>query len=402
MKHPLHIRGLVRFAKQLSEALPDCSDPEYWRTATQRALATVTQALQQYGLQVDDLPSPTRRAYHYLREVDFGSGPGSGSDPTSTTPTTGSAAKAPSRGQPRTPARPTMMRLPGIQSQLDTILDELSACNADELASISARITATSERIERAITDRQASPAQLTDKTRAARGWFGHFALPDNLRHYAQARDLIRNCFTAVATDAGLRRTDIDIHFRPMAGLYRLYTHRDHYELRLPTAMVALREADFRVLSRQALGVDRQRQRLLAALKSPAIQSLQARIETLEGVIETHQGLNHDLQQSFDRVNDTYFDASMTRPRLCWSKRPTRRKLGHYDALRDTIMISKALDSEQVPETALDFVMYHELLHKHHGIRWQSGRAHAHTPAFRRDEQRYPDKAAIETLLSQL
>jgi len=385
MNYPLRIRGLVRFAKQLRESLPECSDPGYWQTATRRALSTVNKALQQHGLQADDLPAPTRRAYHYLRKVDFGATP----------TTTNNVAKASTKSSPRTAARPTTMRLPGIQGQLDTLLDELSHCSSDELTAIGEQITAVSERTERAIANKQATPAQLTDRTRAARGWFGHFALPENLLRYARARDLARDCFTAVADDAGLSRTDVSVHFRPMGGLYRLYTHRDHYELRLPTEMIALTRADFRVLSQQALGVGRQRQRLLAALNSPAIQSLQARIEVLEGSIETHQGLSHDLQQSFDRVNETYFNTSMVPPRLCWSKRPTRRKLGHYDVLRDTVMISRTLDTGQVPEAALDFVMYHELLHKHHGIRWQSGRAHAHTPAFRHDEQRYPDKAAL-------
>jgi len=392
MNHPLRIRGLVRFAKQLKDSLPDRGDPEYWQTATQRALSTVNEALQQHGLSVDDLPAPTRRAYHYLREVDFGSTP----------VTATNAVKAPTKGRPRTTTRPTMMRLPGIQGQLDAMLGELNSGTTDELATIGAQITATSERIERAIADKQATPARLTDKTRAARGWFGHFALQENLPHYVRARDQVRDCFTEVATRSGLRRTDVTVHFRPMGGLYRLYAHRSHYELRLPTELIALNKADFQALSQQALRVGGQRQRLLAALNSPAVQSIQARIEALEGIIETHQGLSHDLQQSFDRVNAAYFDASMARPRLCWSKRPTRRKLGHYDALRDTVMISKSLDNEQVPETALDFVMYHELLHKRHGVRWQSGRAHAHTPAFRRDEQRYPDKATVETLLSRL
>jgi hypothetical protein len=392
MNYPLRIRGLVRFAKQLRDSLPECSDPGYWQTATRRALSTVNKALQHHGLRVDDLPAPTRHAYHYLREVDFGPTP----------VTTTNAAKAAAKSRPRAAPRPATMRLPGIQGQLDTVLDELSNCSSDELTAIGLQITAISERIERRIADKQATPAQLTDRTRAARGWFGHFALPENLQHYAHARDIARSCFTAVAGNAGLSRTDVSVHFRPMAGLYRLYAHPDRYELRLPTEMIALAKADFQLLSQQALGAGKQRQRLLAALNRPAIQSLQARIEVLEGVIETHQGLTHDLHQSFDRVNKTYFDASMVPPRLCWSKRPTRRKLGHYDALRDTVMISKTLDNRQVPESALDFVMYHELLHKHHGIRWQSGRAHAHTPAFRRDEQRYPDKAGIETLLSRL
>ncbi len=50
------------------------------------------------------------------------------------------------------------------------------------------------------------------------------------------------------------------------------------------------------------------------------------------------------------------------------------------------VMLSVSLDDPSVPAFVVDFVMYHELLHKKHGVTLANGRRMAHTPAFRADE----------------
>jgi hypothetical protein len=55
-----------------------------------------------------------------------------------------------------------------------------------------------------------------------------------------------------------------------------------------------------------------------------------------------------------------------------------------------------------VPEFVVDFIVYHELLHKKHGLRWSGSRAHAHTPEFRRDERRFPGMAEAERVLRRI
>ena len=72
----------------------------------------------------------------------------------------------------------------------------------------------------------------------------------------------------------------------------------------------------------------------------------------------------------------------------------TGTKFGHYRQHRDTVMLSVSLDTEGVPAHVVDFVMYHELLHKRHGAILVNGRRLVHTPAFRADERlfvRYED-----------
>ncbi|MFH1108290.1 MAG: hypothetical protein V1790_03700 [Planctomycetota bacterium] len=92
----------------------------------------------------------------------------------------------------------------------------------------------------------------------------------------------------------------------------------------------------------------------------------------------------------------------MAKPRLVWSRRITSCKFGHYDPLRDELMVSATLDYREVPSYVVDFVVHHELLHEKHGATWQNGRQAVHTPAFRADERRFAECEAAEEALKQL
>jgi predicted metal-dependent hydrolase len=65
-------------------------------------------------------------------------------------------------------------------------------------------------------------------------------------------------------------------------------------------------------------------------------------------------------------------------------------------------MISVTLDAASVPASLVDFVMYHELLHKKHGSLIVNGRRLAHSPAFRADERQFAGYEEAERLLREL
>ena len=111
------------------------------------------------------------------------------------------------------------------------------------------------------------------------------------------------------------------------------------------------------------------------------------------------QGRHNDLEAVFERVNAAYFDGGLARPVLTWNAAITRRKVGHYEPATDTVMLSLTLDGPAVPEYVVDFVMYHELLHKHLGIAFVNGRQRAHTPAFRKAEKRFPQYVRAQEFL---
>jgi predicted metal-dependent hydrolase len=101
-------------------------------------------------------------------------------------------------------------------------------------------------------------------------------------------------------------------------------------------------------------------------------------------------------------VNAVYFEGRMPKPALVWNRTLTARKFGHYQPVRDTVMVSVSLDDPKVPAYVVDFVMYHELLHKKHGVTTLNGRRLAHSPEFRADERRYAEYREAERLLNEL
>jgi hypothetical protein len=117
---------------------------------------------------------------------------------------------------------------------------------------------------------------------------------------------------------------------------------------------------------------------------------------------ETAQGNIYNLDHLFSSINHQYFAGTMSKPRLMWSNILSHRKLGHYERTRDRIVISKILDHERIPQYLIEFILYHELLHKHHGIQWLNGKCMVHTPEFKRSERKFSQFEEAGTFLQQM
>jgi len=99
------------------------------------------------------------------------------------------------------------------------------------------------------------------------------------------------------------------------------------------------------------------------------------------------------LEDSFVRVNDKYFFGLVERPNLCWGSNSFRR-LGSYDYQTDTVVVSTIFSGADLD--LLDYVMYHELLHKKHKFSFKNGRNYHHTSVFRSAESKFDDSADVE------
>jgi hypothetical protein len=100
-------------------------------------------------------------------------------------------------------------------------------------------------------------------------------------------------------------------------------------------------------------------------------------------------GQCHDLDALFDRLNREYFQGSLSRPRLGWSRGASATLLGHYDPPHHAIVLNRLLDMPEIPPPVVEFVLYHEMLHVLHPVELRGGRRHIHTRAFRIDEKRF-------------
>ena len=103
--------------------------------------------------------------------------------------------------------------------------------------------------------------------------------------------------------------------------------------------------------------------------------------------------INNDpfLGESFNRVNEKYFFGLVERPNLTWHD--SIRRLGSYEYGTDTISMSKVLGADT---NLLDYVMYHEMLHKKHKFHCKNGRIHHHTKEFREMERKFDNSQEME------
>lgn len=102
----------------------------------------------------------------------------------------------------------------------------------------------------------------------------------------------------------------------------------------------------------------------------------------------------HDLQTIFDQLNKRYFngsiDAQITWTRAAKQQKRTSIHMGTYSDELRLIRIHPALDQAFVPTYFVEFVVFHEMLHQVHNVKAQAcGRREVHSPAFRKDEQRF-------------
>ena len=67
-----------------------------------------------------------------------------------------------------------------------------------------------------------------------------------------------------------------------------------------------------------------------------------------------------------------------------------RRSLGHYDPAHNAIIISKVFDQAQVPRVAMEYIVYHEMLHLKHPVKMRGVRRSVHGSEFREDEKAFP------------
>lgn len=111
-------------------------------------------------------------------------------------------------------------------------------------------------------------------------------------------------------------------------------------------------------------------------------------------------GTHHDLESLFDRLNGRYFESSLARPRLGWSARIWRSQLGCFDPALNQIVINRQLDQRGVPEYVVAYVLYHEMLHLRHPMRFARCRRESHSAEFRREEKQFTDYARAMRFLS--
>lgn len=105
------------------------------------------------------------------------------------------------------------------------------------------------------------------------------------------------------------------------------------------------------------------------------------------------------LEESFNRVNEKYFYGLVEKPNLGWGSLSIR-KLGSYDFQTDTITVSSVFRNSEI--MLLDYIMYHELLHKKYKFTSKNNRSMHHTSKFKQKEAEFEDYKKAELRIRSL
>ena len=118
--------------------------------------------------------------------------------------------------------------------------------------------------------------------------------------------------------------------------------------------------------------------------------------------LHSPRGHIYDLEAIFEDLNRRFFHGLMGRPRMSWSPTRTCRILGHYDPAHNAIVISRIFDHPAVPRYAVEYIVYHEMLHLKHPVRLRGSRRCVHSAEFQAEEKLFPEWERAEGFLKKL
>jgi len=118
--------------------------------------------------------------------------------------------------------------------------------------------------------------------------------------------------------------------------------------------------------------------------------------------LHSAKGRFYDLDAIFEELNLRFFHGLLARPRMSWSPGKTRRILGHYDPAHNAIIISRIFDNPAVPRYAVEYIVYHEMLHLKHPVRLRGSRRCVHSAEFKAEEKLFPRLAEANAFLKRV
>src|SRR5690242_3015973 len=118
--------------------------------------------------------------------------------------------------------------------------------------------------------------------------------------------------------------------------------------------------------------------------------------------IASPQGHTYDLDAIFEDLNTRFFHGLMARPQMTWSSVHARNSLGHYDPAHNAIVVSKIFDHPRVPSYAVEYLVYHEMLHLKHPVKFRGSRRCVHPKEFMEEEKLFPHLEQAKEFIKRL
>jgi hypothetical protein len=118
--------------------------------------------------------------------------------------------------------------------------------------------------------------------------------------------------------------------------------------------------------------------------------------------ISSANGHRFNLEEIFDELNTRYFHGLLGKPQLTWSSNASRSSLGHYDPAHNTIVVSRIFDRESVPRFAVEYLLFHEMLHLKYPVKLRGSKRCVHPPEFQAEEKSFPHYEEAKKFLKHL
>ncbi len=381
----VRIKGIVKTAERVKSQLQHGINPQEvdsFKAFVLNSLDTIEKICTKANTTPDSLPTRSRKAYYYLKNIDWYNLPltdQSREEPTSTsTPTSTLRIKNIVKQQKNIQQQIGQLKPNQIDSQLESIEQALTDCI---------------QGIDRICQRNKLTAAALTTPSRKAYAWMKFLTDKDNLKLHIQTTQKVKTLANRAIKAQKSDIREIQVTIANYNGLYKYKKNRQgNIELQLSEGFIQADDEILQTIINTAIrGNNPQDKQLIRHFSSTeAYSDIILELDLIADLdAETPQGNYYDLEALFHPINQEYFAGEMAKPRLTWNKTLTHRKLGHYEPLRDRVVMSRTLDSSHVPQIVVELVLYHELLHKHHGAKWLNGKRMVHTPEFRRSERQF-------------
>ncbi len=387
------------------------SEVPMFQAYVRETLNTVDQICAQARQRPELLPSPSRKAYAYLKQLDL--------DQIPLSPATGQA--------------PKLLRLSNIRAQERAIQSAIVQAaqsfpvSRQRYRNLASKISARVQSIESLCHKSGLTPAHLTGRANPYYRWLRFLQEDRYLKLHLAATYQVKQTIARRAracqkdgTPIVQGSAEVIVIFVNMSGLFRYRQGANGSQFEINEGYIA---GDLGVLTalaqvfisgKQAPAMTKLRQFSLHEAFSEILLAIEL---TVEDIRDTAKGQYFNLNKIYETVYQRYLtDLGVTgqslaaqnlktaigRPKLAWSVTQTRRKFGHYEPSNDRIVLSQTLDSPDIPSYVVEFVMYHELLHRFHGETWVNGQLRMHTPAFRQDERLFQQYQLAQDVLQTL
>ncbi|HEY9828084.1 MAG TPA: hypothetical protein V6D19_21815 [Stenomitos sp.] len=394
----MRIKGLVRAAHQVRSQLNigvPAQEAAHFKAYVQQTVRTVEQLCREAQMTPAQLPKPSQSAYAYLKTLNLNRLPIAADDQAA------SSARTLSIKNIRVEQRQ-------IQAAMGHLAQHPTPDPA-EVANVTAMLQTVVARIEALCAKANLGPDALAGFAKPIYGWMKFLLEADHLANHIWAvhrtRQFVLDTAARLQNLPPLCAQSLVVEFEHGASLYRFQHGPKGGILRASEGYIAASDVELSALAHLfVVGPDAAKAKCLKMFAADeSFREVLMAIDLMaDDGAEQSQGSTYDLETIFNCVNETYFGGALSKPRLSWSRAFTHRKFGHYEPSRDRIVLSRTLDNPQVPSYVLEFVMYHELLHKQQGATWTKERRMVHTPEFRQQECQFKAYQQAHAFLNQL